>query len=143
MRLATVGTITVATPTVCLNDVIPAMTGTAAVASGTISYQWQRRDQTTTCFTNIGSDFTELYANITTLLTTDTFFRRITVSNTGTTTCEAFSNVISVLVDTPPAATLSANVNGSVITAATTATICNGESYISRLVQLQVALMNS
>ena len=129
--ISTVGTITVATPTVCLNDVIPAMTGTAAVASGTVSYQWQRRDQTTSVFTNIGGATSQNYTpSITTLLTTDTFFRRITVSNTGTTTCEAFSNVISVLVDTPPAATLSANINGSVVTAATTATICNGEEVI-------------
>ena len=129
--ITTVGTITVATPTVCLNDVIPAMTGGAAVASGTISYQWQRRDQTTTVFTDITGATSQNYTpTATTFLTTDTFFRRRTISNTGTTTCERAGNVISVLVDNPPAATLSANINGSVITAASTATICNGEEVI-------------
>ena len=126
--ISTVGTITVATPTVCLNDVIPAMTGTAAVASGTVSYQWQRRDQTTSVFTNIGGATSQNYTpSITTLLTTDTFFRRITISNTGTTTCEAFSNVIDVRVDTPPAAILTSNINGVTLTAPATATICAGE----------------
>ena len=59
--ITTVGTITVATPTVCLGDVIPAMTGGAAVASGTISYQWQRRDQTTTIFTDITGAISQNY----------------------------------------------------------------------------------
>ena len=95
--ITTVGTITVATPTVCLNDVIPAMTGGAAVASGTISYQWQQRDQTTTVFTDITGAISQNYTPTTTFLTTDTFFRRITRSNTGTTTCEDFGNTIDVL----------------------------------------------
>ncbi len=56
--ITTVGIISTVTPTVCLNDRIPAMTGGAAVASGMISYQWQRRNQTTTVFTDIRSDFT-------------------------------------------------------------------------------------
>ena len=126
--ITTVGTITVATPTVCLNDVIPAMTGGAAVASGTISYQWQRRDQTTTVFTDITGATSQNYTpTATTFLTTDTFFRRRTISNTGTTTCEAFSNVIDVRVDNPPAAILTSNINGVTLTAAATATICAGE----------------
>ena len=126
--ITTVGTITVATPTVCLNDVIPAMTGGAAVASGTVSYQWQRRDQTTSVFTNItGATSANYTPTVTTFLTTDTFFRRMTISNTGTTTCERAGNVISVLVDNPPAAILTANINGVTLTAAATATICNGE----------------
>ena len=126
--ITTVGTITVATPTVCLNDVIPAMTGGAAVASGTVSYQWQRRDQTTSVFTNItGATSANYTPTVTTFLTTDTFFRRMTISNTGTTTCERAGNVISVLVDNPPAAILTANINGVTLTAAATATICSGE----------------
>ena len=126
--ITTVGIITVATPTVCLNDTIPAMIGAAGVASGTVSYQWQRRNQTTTVFTDITGATSQNYTpTVGTLLTTDTFFRRITISNTGTTTCEQEGNTISVLVDNPPAAILTANVNGSVLTAATTATICNGE----------------
>ena len=115
-----------ATPTVCLGDVIPAMTGGAAVASGTISYQWQQRDQTTTIFTDITGAISQNYTP-TTFLTTDTFFRRITRSNTGTTTCEDFGNTISVLVDNPPAAILTSNINGVILTAAATATICSGE----------------
>ena len=126
--ITTVGTITVATPTVCLNDTIPAMTGGAGVASGTVSYQWQRRDQTTTVFTNITGATSQNYTpTVGTLLTTDTFFRRLTISSTGTTTCEEAGNTISILVDNPPAAILTANVNGSVLTAAATATICSGE----------------
>ena len=126
--ITTVGTITVATPTVCLNDVIPAMTGSAAVGSGTVSYQWQSRDQTTSVFTNILGATSQNYTpTVTTFLTTDTFFRRMTISNTGTTTCERAGNVISVLVDNPPSATLSANINGVTLTAAATATICAGE----------------
>ena len=40
------------------------MTGGAAVASGTVSYQWQRRDQTTSVFTNItGATSAKLYPN--------------------------------------------------------------------------------
>ncbi|MGB1449602.1 MAG: beta strand repeat-containing protein, partial [Flavobacteriaceae bacterium] len=105
--ITTVGTITTATPTVCLNDVIPAMIGGAGVASGAVSYQWQRRDQTTTVFTDITGATSQNYTpGATTFLTTDTFFRRVTISNTGTTTCEAFSNVIDIRVDTPPAAIL-------------------------------------
>ena len=126
--ITTVGTITVATPTVCLNDTIPAMTGGAGVASGTVSYQWQRRNQTTTVFTNITGATSQNYTpTVGTLLTTDTFFRRLTISSTGTTTCEEVGNEISILVDNPPAAILTANVNGSVLTAAATATICSGE----------------
>ena len=126
--ITTVGTISTVTPTVCLNDRIPAMTGGAAVASGTISYQWQRRNQTTTVFTDIIGATSQNYTpTVGTLLTTDTFFRRLTVSDTGTTTCSEPGNTISVLVDNPPAAILTANVNGSVLTAATTATICSGE----------------
>ena len=126
--ITTVGTITVATPTVCLNDRIPAMTGGAGIVSGTVSYQWQRRNQTTTVFTDITGATSQNYTpTVATLLTTDTFFRRLTVSDTGTTTCSEPGNTISVLVDNPPAAILTANVNGSVLTAATTATICSGE----------------
>ena len=87
--ITTVGIITVATPTVCLNDTIPAMIGAAGVASGTVSYQWQRRNQTTTVFTDITGATSQNYTpTVGTLLTTDTFFRRLTVSDTGTTTCE-------------------------------------------------------
>ena len=104
------------------------MTGTAGVASGTVSYQWQRRDQTTSIYTNISGATSQNYTpTVSTLLVTDTFFRRLTISNTGTTTCEEPSNVIQILVDNPPAATLSANINGSILTAAATATICTGE----------------
>ena len=129
--ITSAGTITTATPTVCLNDVIPAMTGGAAVASGTVSYQWQRRDQTTSVFTDIVGATSQNYTpTITTLLTTDTFFRRKAISDTGTTTCEDFSNVIDIRVDNPPAATLSAGVNGSVFTAASTITICNSDEVV-------------
>ena len=85
-----------------LESMIPAMTGGAGVASGTVSYQWQRRNQTTTVFTDITGATSQNYTpTVGTLLTTDTFFRRITISNTGTTTCEQEGNTISVLVDTP------------------------------------------
>ena len=114
--ITTVGTITTVTPTVCLNDVIPAMTGGTGVASGTVSYQWERRNQTTSVFTVItGATSANYTPTSTTFLTTDTFFRRRTISSTGTTTCEAFSNVISILVDTPPVANLTANINGVVL----------------------------
>ena len=114
--ITTVGTITTVTPTVCLNDVIPAMTGGTGVASGTVSYQWERRNQTTSVFTVItGATSANYTPTSTTFLTTDTFFRRRTISSTGTTTCEAFSNVISILVDTPPIANLTANISLSLI----------------------------
>ena len=104
------------------------MTGSAGVASGTVSYQWQRRNQTTAVFTDIVGATSQNYTPTAgTLLTTDTFFRRMTISSTGTTTCEEPGNTISILVDTPPTAILRANINGVVLTAASTATICNGE----------------
>ncbi len=126
--ITTIGTITTASPTVCLNDVIPAMTGSAAVVSGTLSYQWQRRNQTTNIFIDIAGATSQHYTpTAVTFLTTDTFFRRVTLSNTGTTTCEAFSNIIAIRVDNPPSAILRSNINGITLTAASTATICVGE----------------
>ena len=92
------------------------------------------RNQTTTVFTDIIGATSQNYTpTVGTLLTTDTFFRRLTVSDTGTTTCREPGNTISVLVDNPPAAILTANVNGSVLTAATTATICSEKKLPSML----------
>ena len=51
----------------------------------------------------------------------------MTISDTGTTTCEEPSNVIQVRIDAAPTANLTANINGVVLTAAATATICSGE----------------
>ena len=94
--------------------------------TGAITYQWQQRDQTTS-FANIVSANSANYTP-TSSLVTDTFFRRITISTLPSGfVCQDFSNEISILVDNPPAAILTANVNGSVLTAAATATICSGE----------------
>ena len=124
--ISTVGTITTATSSVCLGDTAPPLTGSASTGSGTISYQWQSRNQTTSVFSDILGANSQNYTP-TTALTTDTFFRRMTISDTGTTTCEAPGNVIQVRIDAPPAANLTANINGVVLTAAATATICSGE----------------
>ena len=133
--ISTVGTITAANLTACLNDPIPALTGTAGVASGTVSYQWQSRDQTTSVFSNILGATSQNYTP-TTLLTTDTFYRRLTLSNTGTTTCELASNFIEIRVDAAPPANITANINGVVVTGGSTATICAGEevSFIANAV---------
>ena len=51
----------------------------------------------------------------------------MTISDTGTTTCERLSNIIQITVDAAPAANLTASINGVNLTAAATATICAGE----------------
>ncbi|MDA8924197.1 hypothetical protein N9I41_04295, partial [Flavobacteriaceae bacterium] len=124
--ISTVGTITTASSTVCYNALMPALTGSPGTASGTVSYQWQSRDQTTSLFIDINLATTQNYTP-TSRLTTDTFFRRITVSNTGTTTCDALSNVIEIKVDPAPAANITTNISGVVVTGGSTATICSGE----------------
>ena len=124
--ISTVGTITATSLTACLNDPVPALTGTAGVASGTVSYQWQSRDQTTSVYSDIFGATSQNYTP-TTLLTTDTFYRRLTVSNTGTTTCDAFGNIIEIRVDAAPAANITANISGVVVTGGSSATICAGE----------------
>ena len=101
-EISTVGTITTATSSVCLGDTAPALTGSAGTGSGTISYQWQSRNQTTSVFSDILGATSQNYTP-TTALTTDTFFRRMTISDTGTTTCEAPGNVIQVRIDAAPA----------------------------------------
>ena len=124
--ISTVGTITTATTSVCIGDTAPPLTGSASTGSGTISYQWQSRNQTTSVFSDILGANSQNYTP-TTALTTDTFFRRMTISDTGTTTCEVPGNVIQVRIDAAPAANLTANINGVVLTAAATATICSAE----------------
>ena len=124
-EITTIGTITTATTSVCIGDPIPPLTGTAGVGSGAIRYQWQSRSLTTT-YTDILGAISQNYTP-TANLTTDTFFRRMTISDTGTTTCERPSNIIQITVDAAPAANLTASINGVNLTAAATATICAGE----------------
>ena len=119
--ISTVGTISAASITACLSDLIPALTGTAGVASGTVSYQWTSRDQTTSVFGPILGATLQNYTP-TSLLGTDTFFQRITISDTGTTTCNDLSNVIEIKV-IPPL------VGGSIIP--DNQTICPGNTPIT------------
>ena len=95
-EITTIGTITTATTSVCIGDPIPPLTGTAGVGSGAIRYQWQSRSLTTT-YTDILGNTSQNYTP-TANLTTDTFFRRMTISDTGTTTCERPSNIIQITV---------------------------------------------
>ena len=119
--ISTVGTISAASITACSSDLIPALTGTAGVASGTVSYQWTSRDQTTSVFGPILGATLQNYTP-TSRLTTDTFFQRITISDTGTTTCNELSNVVEIKV-IPPL------VGGSIIP--DNQTICPGNTPIT------------
>ena len=125
--ISTVGTISAASITACSSDLIPALTGTAGVASGTVSYQWTSRNQTTSVFGPILGATLQNYTP-TSLLGTDTFFQRITISDTGTTTCNDLSNVIEIKVIPLPAASITTNINGVVLGGGSTATTCSSET---------------
>ena len=121
--ITTAGTITTATTSVCMGEPIPPLTGTGATVSGTLTYQWQSRSLTTT-YTDILGAISQNYTP-TANLTTDTFFRRITISTLPSgSVCQEPSNIIQITVDAAPAANLTASINGVNLTAAATATIC-------------------
>ncbi len=96
-EISTVGSITTASPTICLNDNIPVITGDVADATGAITYNWQQRNQTT-LFADIAGATSANYTP-TSALVTDTFFRRKVMSTLPSgLTCEAFSNIIAIRV---------------------------------------------
>ena len=91
--ISSAGTITTAAPTICSGETAPPLIGTdqTGQVSGTLSYQWQVSIDNNVTYADIAFATSQNYTP-TTVLTSDTFFRRLTVSNTGTTTCEAPSN---------------------------------------------------
>ena len=129
--ISSAGTITTATPTICSGETAPPLIGTdqTGLVSGTLSYQWQVSIDNNVTYNDIAFATSQNYTP-TTILTSDTFFRRLTVSNTGTTTCEEPSNVVRVQVELSPVATLSAVQRGVTTVASNTLNICVDEEII-------------
>ena len=86
---------------------IPAtLQGSAAVSSGTISYQWQQSTDGGITFTNISSA-TGQNLSFSEGVTVDTHYRRITKSSLNSIVCEEISNVVFIRVSQVPDAVCS------------------------------------
>ena len=82
--ISSAGTITTATPTICSGETAPPLIGSdqTGLVSGTLSYQWQVSIDNNVTYSDIVFATSQNYTP-TTVLTSDTFFRRKTISNTG------------------------------------------------------------
>ena len=129
--ISSAGTITTSSPTICSGTAAPPLIGTdqSGQVSGTLIYQWQISVDNNVTYTDIFGANSQNYTP-TTLLTTDTFYRRITRSDTGTSVCEEFSNSVKIEVDLSPIASLSAIQRGVTTVASGTLDICVGEEII-------------
>ena len=129
--ISSAGTITTSSPTICSGTAAPPLIGTdqSGQVSGTLIYQWQISVDNNVTYTDIFGANSQNYTP-TTLLTTDTFYRRITRSDTGTSVCERFSNSLKIEVDLTPIASLSAIQRGVTTVASGTLDICVGEEII-------------
>ena len=129
--ISSAGTVTTATPTICSGETAPPLIGTdqTGLVSGTLSYQWQVSIDNNVTYSDIVFATSQNYTP-TSILTSDTFFRRKTISNTGTTTCEKISNAVRIQVDISPVASLSAIQRSVTTVASGTLNICVGEEII-------------
>ncbi|MEN8812741.1 MAG: hypothetical protein ABF277_05460 [Candidatus Arcticimaribacter sp.] len=129
--ISSAGTITTTTPTICSGETAPPIIGTdqTGLVSGTLSYQWQVSIDNNVTYADITGAISQNYTP-TTILTSDTFFRRLTVSNTGTTTCEEPSNVVRIQVELNPVASLLAVQRGVTTLASGTLNICVDEEIL-------------
>ena len=78
-----------------------ALQGSAAVSSGTISYQWQLSTDGGSTYTDISSA-TSQNLSFSSGLTTDTYYRRVTSSSLNGVLCEVISNAVLIRVTQIP-----------------------------------------
>ncbi len=115
------GTITSTTASVCLNEVPGPIVGSAAVASGTITYGWQSSSDGIS-YSPITAANSSTYTPITGLTST-TFYQRITYSEINSVTCSSTSAPYRVSISPAPIPNLIASPGA--LTAPATLTLCD------------------
>ena len=128
--ISSAGTITTVTETICQGQTAPPMIGTdqSGQVSGSLSYQWQISSDNVV-YNNIALANSQNYTP-TTILNTNTFYRRLTVSDTGTTTCSEPSNPIRIRIDNTIIASISVVQGGINKVASDTLNICIDDEII-------------
>ena len=128
--ISSAGTITTVTETICQGQTAPPMIGTdqSGQVSGSLSYQWQVSSDNI-FYNNIAFANSQNYTP-TSILNTNTFYRRLTVSDTGTNTCSEPSNPIRIRIDNTIIASISVVQGGINKVASDTLNICIDDEII-------------
>ncbi len=124
-EITSVGTLTTISPTICSGDVSSRLVGTAASASGSITYEWMNSADNVTYTVITGTNSVSYDPGT---LTNTTFFKRKTISTLNGIVCEDLSTAIRIDVTATPSATITANPGG--ITGTNTLTICDGAEIV-------------